>query len=61
MFSSVHSWRDFGTIFGSQEPFKKLLGSQANKGKPELAPVRGLLEGFSQLVSDFIEAKRNFT
>jgi hypothetical protein len=29
-------------------------------GKPEQAGGSGLLEGFSQLVSDFMETSRNF-
>jgi hypothetical protein len=39
---------------------EQLLKSQAASGNPEQAPFRGLLEGFSQLVSDYIEACRNF-
>ncbi len=39
---------------------EKLLKSQAASGNPEQFPFRGLLEGFSQLVSDFIEACSNF-
>ncbi len=41
---------------------KQLLESQAAIGKPERAHWReaGLLEGFSEIVSDFIEASQNF-
>jgi hypothetical protein len=39
---------------------EQLLESQAAIGKPEQAFWRGLLlEGFSQLVSDFVEASKN--
>jgi hypothetical protein len=39
---------------------EQLLKAQAAIRKPEHALCRGLLEGISQLVSDFIEASRNF-
>jgi hypothetical protein len=39
---------------------EQLLQTQAAMGKPEQAGGSGLLEGFSQLVSDFIETSRNF-
>ncbi len=42
---------------------EQLLKSQTASGKPEHTPWRELLEGFSQLVSDFnhfIKATRNF-
>ncbi len=41
---ALHSWSDFGE---SQAAIEKL-------------PEESLLEGFSELVSDFIEASRNF-
>jgi hypothetical protein len=39
---------------------EQLLESQAAIGKPEQATRRELLEGFSQLVSDFLEVSRNY-
>jgi hypothetical protein len=39
---------------------EQLLESQAALGEQEKAHGRGLLEGRSQLVSDIIEASRNF-
>jgi hypothetical protein len=39
---------------------EQLLETQAAIRKPEQALWRGLLEGISQIVSDFIEASRNF-
>jgi hypothetical protein len=38
---------------------EQLLKSQAVLGNLEQAPRRGLLEGFSQFVNDFIKASRN--
>jgi hypothetical protein len=43
----------FGTTF-------KVTGVQVTIGKPEQANWKGIKEGFSQLVSNFIEASRNF-
>jgi hypothetical protein len=38
---------------------EQFLETQADIRKPEQAPGKGLLEGISQLVSDFKEAGRN--
>jgi hypothetical protein len=41
----------------SEQPLK----SQAVNGKLEQPPRRGLLEGFSLFVNDFLKASRNFS
>jgi hypothetical protein len=46
------SWPAFGTIF-------RLTNAVIEK--PDQASRRGLLEGFSKLVSDLIEANKNFS
>jgi hypothetical protein len=50
----------FKTIFIITGCFQNnFLGSQATTWKREQASRRGLLEYFSELVSDFMEASRN--
>jgi hypothetical protein len=57
IFSSVHVVAGFRNNFQNHRRlWNNFLESQATAWKPEQASWRGFLEGFSELVSDFVEA-----
>jgi hypothetical protein len=61
LFSIVHLWPAFGTIFRITGGLRNSFKSHTELSEsPELTSCRGLLEGFSQLKSDLTEASRNF-
>jgi hypothetical protein len=67
LFRSRINFLKFAFMAGYQNNFehhmrlsKQLSESQSAIGKPEQASLRGLMEEFLQLGSDFLEASRNF-
>ncbi len=58
--SQKDNWKLWKPFRITSEFSEQLLKAQAAIRKPKQALWRGLLEGISQLVSDFIEASRNF-
>ncbi len=62
VYSTVHVLAGFRNGFQVDRRLpEQFLASQAAIGKQEQASRNGLLEGFSKLVSDFIEASKNFS